>query len=726
MEILKAKHKDKAWWNRFVRENYPPIGAFMQTWEWGNFKKGEGRKVERFYVRDQSKIVAVFTLVEYKLPLGFLYGYAPRGPVVEKNYATDGFVAVLAREISVWARKAFPKLLFIRLEPPYSHLGSEQRGQHFHIPDFYIQPRHNHAVLLDKPEVEIIAGFHSSTRSNIHRAENRGVRVVVKNHGKEDCYSPFRKIGGDTIQRNDGKNLYPSVSYFESFFKTFLPFETKHNPDTLTVVTFFGYQHDDLAAVHFVLFFADTATYLYGASSTAHLQSKVTTYLHWSAMQEAKKHGMKYYDLGGIDEKLWPSLTKFKRQFKGEEFNYIGNIDLPLRPFLYSIFNSMQWARKTFHHVRETQNLQSKKVFVAVFVVVLLTGTTFLSHYFWGDDSRDRRVETRCLAYPAACSIAAAAIPEEKILSTDYHVFQTFNNCAPAALSMALSYYGILDSQEKIAQDLRPHNNSTGDNDDKSTPPQELADYVKQYGLIPYFRPHGNVDVLKQFLAKDIPVVVRTLLYEDKDYAHYRVIKGYDDVKQEFIQDDSLEGKNLAYSYEDFLLLWKPFNYAYLVFATAENQKEIEEILGEDVQISTAWMNARFDAEKTLSLSPSDVQARFNLAVALYYLGDHAASAIEFEKVEQRLSAHMLWYQIEPIENYFMLKNYEKVFSLSDSILNNNNRAFSELYILRGKSYLNLGRKDMAKGEFKKAVYFNTNSEAARDALNSVSDVSAR
>ena len=37
----------------------------------------------------------------------------------------------------------------------------------------------------------------------------------------------------------------------------------------------------------------------------------------------------------------------------------------------------------------------------------------------------------------------------QKILQNDYHVFQSFNNCAPAALSMALSYFGIQKSQEE-------------------------------------------------------------------------------------------------------------------------------------------------------------------------------------------------------------------------------------------------------------------------------------
>ena len=66
-------------------------------------------------------------------------------------------------------------------------------------------------------------------------------------------------------------------------------------------------------------------------------------------------------------------------------------------------------------------------------------------------------------------------LPSQKILPNDYHVFQTFNNCGPAALSMELSYYGINISQQELVQDLRPYQNPQGDNDDKSVTLDELA-----------------------------------------------------------------------------------------------------------------------------------------------------------------------------------------------------------------------------------------------------------
>src|SRR3989304_4636966 len=64
--------------------------------------------------------------------------------------------------------------------------------------------------------------------------------------------------------------------------------------------------------------------------------------------------------------------------------------------------------------------------------------------------------------------------PAVKIIPHKLQVFQTFNNCGPAALSMTLSYFGINESQQKLGNELRPYQNPQGDNDDKSVTLDEL------------------------------------------------------------------------------------------------------------------------------------------------------------------------------------------------------------------------------------------------------------
>ena len=150
---------------------------------------------------------------------------------------------------------------------------------------------------------------------------------------------------------------------------------------------------------------------------------------------------------------------------------------------------------------------------------------------------------------PAATPIVLPQIPQHKALPGGTQVFQTFNNCGPAALSMALSHFGITVSQQELGQTLRPYQIPGGDNDDKSVTLEELAKKAQEYGLVAFHRPNGTIDRLKQLIAADVPVITRTLLHADDDIGHYRVVKGYDEATGELFQDDSLQGKNLWFIY---------------------------------------------------------------------------------------------------------------------------------------------------------------------------------
>lgn len=310
--------------------------------------------------------------------------------------------------------------------------------------------------------------------------------------------------------------------------------------------------------------------------------------------------------------------------------------------------------------------------------------------------------------------------PPQKILPSSYHIFQSFNNCGPAALSMALSHYGINKSQEELGQTLRPYQNPIGDNDDKSVTLEELAEESKKYGFIPYHRPNGDMEKIKLFITYDIPVITRTWLAPDEDIGHYRVVKGYNEATKQLIQDDSLQNKNLWYAYDDFRTIWQKFNYEYLVLVPKDKKEVAEAILNEESNPQVAWQNAAANAEKQLQTDPTNVTIRFNLSVALFNTKNYKKSVEEFEKVEFQLPFRTLWYQIEPIQSYYELGNYERVLAITDAILNYQNRAYEQAYLLRGKSYQKMGQMDLAKREFEKAIFYNANLQAAKDALASM------
>lgn len=351
-------------------------------------------------------------------------------------------------------------------------------------------------------------------------------------------------------------------------------------------------------------------------------------------------------------------------------------------------------------------------VILSGILITLLTTAFYLSSSFRSEPLLSPRIirsqSTPSLTPVPSPAISIAKPPAAKIIPQKLHSFQTFNNCGPAALSMALSYFDINETQAKLGLELRPYQNPQGDNDDKSVTLDELAKKAQEYRLLTYHRPAGNIEQIKLFISYDLPVITRTWLKQGDNIGHYRVIRGYDDTLGQITQDDSLQGANLKYSYEDFITLWQGFNYEYLVLVPKEKQDIAEAILSESFDPQVAWEKALQTAQKELGQDPGNIFIQFNISVIYYYLGDFRKAVETFESVEAQLPFRTLWYQIEPILAYQKLKNYDRVFQLTDKILGNYNRAFSELYQIRGEIYQEMGKIDLAQIEFEKARFYKS------------------
>jgi tetratricopeptide (TPR) repeat protein len=306
------------------------------------------------------------------------------------------------------------------------------------------------------------------------------------------------------------------------------------------------------------------------------------------------------------------------------------------------------------------------------------------------------------------------------LVDNKYHTYQTFNNCGPATLSMILNWYGVKASQSELGDQMRPYQIASGDNDDKTIFTYEFTDWAQKYGLKAVDRRNGDIELLKRFTANGILVVVKTWLHPGEDIGHFRIVRGFDEDAGVIIQDDSYEGPNKKIAYFDFLAMWQPFNYDYIVVYTAESEEKVMAILGDEKDEQISWQNTLTRAQKEGKLDPNNFYPDFNASVASYHLGDYQASVEAFEKVEGKLPRRMLWYQIEPILAYQKLGNYDRVFEIIQRVLDNGNRAFSELYMIRGEIYLESGEKDKAREQFEQALLYNQNLNSAQEALDSL------
>lgn len=320
-------------------------------------------------------------------------------------------------------------------------------------------------------------------------------------------------------------------------------------------------------------------------------------------------------------------------------------------------------------------------------------------------------------SYKQTTSLELAQPRDKGLLASPRVSYQTFNNCGPATLSMMFSYYEIIKSQKELADLMRPYQDPKGDNDDKTIFPEEFVSWAEEFGLKSLHRPNGTIKLLKLFLANEIPVVVKQWLRPGEDIGHFRIVRGFDEKAKLIITDDSYFGPKRKHSYFNFLSMWQPFNYSYTVVFPEEKMETVLAILGEDLDKKAAYRQALERAKEESELDPESIYPIFNQATSYYHLEEHGRAIEAFASVEKRLPRRMLWYQIEPILAYQKLGEISRVFEISDYLFANGNRAFSELYQIRGEIYLEQGNQASARQEFELALHYNRNFEPANKAL---------
>ncbi|HSA99131.1 MAG TPA: C39 family peptidase, partial [Anaerolineales bacterium] len=332
--------------------------------------------------------------------------------------------------------------------------------------------------------------------------------------------------------------------------------------------------------------------------------------------------------------------------------------------------------------------------------------------------------------FPSATpSLIPTPIAESAALSGVRHEYQKFNNCAPASLSMVLSYWGWTGDQIETRVYLRPN----FEVDDKNVNAFELVDFVKkQTDLDALWRVGGDLPLLKRLLAAGFPVLIEKGLdpHDDAWMGHYQVISGYNDVKGKFLVYDSYEGPPEAYGvpYEAIGQFWRHFNFVYVVIFPAERAAEVQSILGPNSDPQT---NFQFAAElalqETSSLSGREqFFAWFNRGTNLVYLQDYAGAAQAYDTAfalyaalpEEERPWRLLWYQDGPYAAYYYSGRYQDVINLAHTTLINVDKpVLEETYYWRGMAKAALGDREGAIEDLNRAFTLNPNSTPAGEEL---------
>lgn len=306
-----------------------------------------------------------------------------------------------------------------------------------------------------------------------------------------------------------------------------------------------------------------------------------------------------------------------------------------------------------------------------------------------------------------------------------YHP-QTWNNCGPATVTMALSYFGYTADQQRAANWLKPNR------EDKNVSPWQMVEYINtqvpELHVYALERFGGDLQQLKTLIYKGFPVIIEVGYDPDRAaqgwMGHYLLVIGWDDQAQTLITMDSYDGANLAYSYDHIQTHWQHFNYNYIVLYESGAEPLVLELLGEDADAETNAVNAFYKArEEAVSAVNSDQEAFawFNMGSMLTFLGRYGDATTAFDKAREiGLPWRMMWYQFTPYEAYLEMERYDDVISLATEIISNSGGNVEESYYYAGLARYGMREYDRARQNFNMVVNFNPNFSPAQTMLDQI------
>lgn len=337
-------------YEEFVKSH--PKGHFCQSEKWAKLK--DNWKSETITAEDENGSVkgSMLVLVR-KMPLvPYTMMYSPRGPVCDvHDFETIKELTQKAREL---AKKHNAYVL--KIDPDVSVEDKEfmkimsdcgyklqKTGKNFEG----IQPKFVFRLNVDgKTEEEVFAMFHTENRRKIRIARDKmGVEVKI---GTRDDLPEFHKIMLETGLRD--KFVIRSLDYFQKMYDVFAPENLR---------LYCAYLDGKMIAGTIAILYGDKVWYLYGASSNEHRKAMPNYLLQWEMIKWAIEEKCRIYDFRGVSGDVSPDnplygLYRFKKRFNGDFVEFVGEYELPVKPFIGKIIN------KSLHFAIEAR----RKLFV--------------------------------------------------------------------------------------------------------------------------------------------------------------------------------------------------------------------------------------------------------------------------------------------------------------------------------------------------------------------------
>lgn len=328
-------------WDKFITSFEDT--NFLQSWDFYEFHISRGKQVVRRLLKDKDgKIVAAYAGVVETAKRGTYMAIAG-GPILD--WKNKSVVKTVFKDIEEQGKKHH--CVFVRVRPQLelsdkslklmNELGLKKAPM-------YLSVEYAGILNLEKSEEEILAAASQGFRRKLRKAEKEG--ITVETSTDPAVVKTFYNLEVEHAKRQG------FVAFSEDFLtKQFAAF-AKNNE----VIMYTAKKDGEILAENFMIFYGNEASYHYGVSSPLGTKYSAAPLLHMEAMREARKRGIKRYNLWGIvglDETKhrFYGVSEFKRSFGCEEFKYTPAHDLILNKFKYLLNKTVETIRKKVRHV---------------------------------------------------------------------------------------------------------------------------------------------------------------------------------------------------------------------------------------------------------------------------------------------------------------------------------------------------------------------------------------
>ena len=339
MKIIDAKNGEK--WDKFITSFEDT--NFLQSWDFYEFHESRGKKVvRRLVLDDNEKIIGAYAGVVETAKRGTYMAIAG-GPIID--WKDKKLVKAVFKDITEQGKQNH--CVFVRVRPQLElsekslkimqELGLKKSPM-------YLSVEYAGILNLEKSEEEILAGASQGFRRKLRKAQKED--IIVETSQDPEIAKTFYKLEVEHAKRQK------FVAFSEDFLvKQFTAF-AKNNE----VIMYTAKKDGEILAQNFMIFYGNEASYHYGVSSPLGTKYSAAPLLHMKAMEEARKRGIKRYNLWGIvglneTKHRFYGVSEFKRSFGCEEFKYTPAHDLILNKTKYLLNKTVETVRKKIRHV---------------------------------------------------------------------------------------------------------------------------------------------------------------------------------------------------------------------------------------------------------------------------------------------------------------------------------------------------------------------------------------